>query len=177
MEALLARFAEIAAPGKGAPILLAALARLGTTACDWLDGELRIELTGDEAQTKIGVSESLAEGFREKIFADTILRVPLEEFSRGIKRAPRLIEPLQVKESGNRIVLTVSQEIRKTSLPPPMVRIDPESLMEEAETVPEMPMMAVPLDVPSNVLPMTKPAGDRKVVLRRRAKSDDPKSK
>lgn len=69
MEALLARFSEIAAPGKGAPIILAALARLGTTACDWIDGELRIELSGDTTQTKIAVSTSIGAGFREKLFA------------------------------------------------------------------------------------------------------------
>ena len=176
MEALLTRFAVISAPGKGAPIVLAALARLGTTACDWIDGELRIEIVGDEAQTKIAISTSLGDHFREKIFPDVVLRVPVEEFSRGIKRAPRLIEPLQVKESGKRIVLSISQEVRKTSLPPPMVKIDPESLMELPETVPMVPMMAVPLDVPSNVLPMAPPADSvapaakpgARVVLRRR---------
>lgn len=41
--------------------------------------------------------------------ADTVLRVPLEEFSHGIQRAPKLIQPLSVKETGTRIVLSVSQ--------------------------------------------------------------------
>lgn len=129
MESLLARFAEIAAPGKGGPIILAALARLGTTACEWLDGELRIEISGDGTQSKIAVSTTLGAGFREKLFADTTMRVPLEEFSRGIARAPKLIQPLQVKETGARIVLSVTQEVRRTSLPPAMVQIDPKSLM------------------------------------------------
>ncbi len=129
MEALLARFSEIAAPGKGAPIILAALARLGTTACHWIDGELRIEISGDDAQSTVSVSTTLGAGFREKLFADTVLRVPLAEFSRGIKSAPKLIVPLEVKETGKRIVLSVTQEVRRTSLPPPMVTIDPESLM------------------------------------------------
>lgn len=148
MGSLLARFAEIAAPGKGGPIILAALARLGTTACEWLDGELSIEISGDATQSRIAVSTTLGAGFREKLFADTIMRVPLEEFSRGIARAPKLIAPLQVKETGKRIVLSVTQEIRRTSLPPPMVEIDPASLM-------------------------VVPAG-AKVVLRRRGKDDEP---
>jgi hypothetical protein len=162
MTELLARFARIAAPGKGAPIVLAAFARLGTTACDWIDGELRIEISGDQTQTKIAASTTIGAGFREKLFADTILKVPLEEFSRGIARAPRLIEPLHVKESGKRIVLTASQALRRTSLPPPMVLIDPTSLMM-------VPQMGVPADVAPAVLPMSPPPA-KKIVLRRRPK-------
>lgn len=129
MEALLARFAEIAAPNKGAPIILAALARLGTTACDWIDGELRIEITGDAEKTKICVSSSIGAGFREKLFPDTVLRVPFEELARGVGRAPKLIEPLKVTQTEKMIVLTATQEIRRTSMPPPMVQIDPTSLV------------------------------------------------
>lgn len=160
MEALLTRFAEIAAPNKGAAILLAALARLGTTACTWIDGELRIELSGDAEQTKIAVSSSLGAGFREKCFADTILKVPLQEFSRLLARSPKLIEPLQVMEKGARIVLTAPQEVRATSLPPPMVEIDAASLI--------MPPLGGPgfeLDVP-RAADVVAP----KIVLRRRVK-------
>ena len=182
MEALLARFAELAAPGKGAPIILAALARLGTTACDWIDGELRIELSGDNTQTKIAVSTSIGAGVREKLFADTVLRVPLAEFSRGIQRAPRLIQPLLVNETGHRIVLTASQEVRKTSLPPPMIEIDPASFM----AVPRMTMPMGLDDATSTTPPMPphvahgprlpgEPAGPgagpaKKIVLRKRTK-------
>ncbi|MDB4941171.1 MAG: hypothetical protein JWP97_705 [Labilithrix sp.] len=129
MAALLKRFADIATPGKGSPIILAALARLGTTQCPWLEGELRIEIAGDEASSKITASTTLGGGFREKLFPDTTLRVPLVEFSRAVKLSPKVIEPLQIKETGTRIVLSVTQEVRRTSLPPPMVQIDPESMM------------------------------------------------
>jgi hypothetical protein len=175
MEALLTRFEEIAAPGKGAPILLAALARMGTTACDWIDGELRIEISGDENQTKIAASTTIGGGFREKVLRDTVLRVPFEEFSRGVARAPRLIEPLLVTESGKRLVLTVTQEVRKTSMPPPMVQIDPESLML-------VPKIVMPHDMPRDVSAMegnahppddAPPPPEPKVVLRRRVRSPD----
>lgn len=154
MEALLARFAQMAAPGRGAPIILAALARLATTACDWIEGELRIEISGDEAKTKIAVSTSLGAGFREKLFSDTVMRVPFDEFRRGIKKAPRLIEPLSVKDSGKLIVLSATQEIRRTSLPPPMVQLDPTSFMVVPEIV--VPKMAVPVDIKPDVLPMSR---------------------
>lgn len=163
MEALLARFAEIAAPGKGGPIILAALARLGTTACHWIDGELRIEISGDEVQSKISVSTTLGAGFREKLFSDTVLRVPLAEFSRGIKSAPRLIVPLEIKESGKRIVLSVTQEVRRTSLVPPMVTIDPESLMTVPKLVMPLNLEEPFADAPRNAAP--------KVVLKRRPKA------
>jgi hypothetical protein len=171
MEALLARFSHIAGPGKGAPIILAALARLGTIACDWIDGELRVEISGDQEKTKISASSSIGAGFREKLFADTVLRVPFEEFVRGVARAPKLIEPLTVKQTGKLIVLSATQEIRRTSLPPPMVQIDPASFMV-------LPRMAVPAGIPQDVLPMTAPkaappASTRpRVVLKRRAKGE-----
>ncbi|MBX3192049.1 MAG: hypothetical protein KF819_33975 [Labilithrix sp.] len=174
MTSLLARFTQIAAPGRGAPIILAALARLATTACDWIDGELRIEVSGDDASTKIVVSSSIGAGFREKLFPDTVLRVPFSEFSRGIARAPKVIAPLTVKESGKRIVLTASAEVRKTSLPPPMVQIDPSSFME-------VPKLAVPKTPPDTVglppAPVARPAARRTSsdapVLKRRVRDDD----
>jgi hypothetical protein len=172
MEALLARFVEIAGPGTGAPIILAAFARLGTTACDWIDGELRVEISGDATKTKISASSSIGAGFREKLFADTILRVPLEEFSRGIARAPRLIDPLRVRETGTRIVLTATEEVRLTSLPPPMVQIDAASLIA-------VPRMGVPLHLEADAtsgpekraVPQPAP---KKIVLRRREPGKDP---
>ena len=170
MEALLARFVEIAGPGKGAPVILAALARLGTTACDWIDGELRIEISGDSTQTKIAVSSSLGAGFREKCFADTVLRVPHEEFSRLLARAPKLIEPLQVAEKGSRIVLTAPQEVRATSLPPPMVEIDAASLII-------VPPQGVPRDLERDAPRAKDPASEPKIVLRPRVKAEGEQKK
>jgi hypothetical protein len=169
MEALLARFTEIAAPGKGAPIILAALARLATTACDWIDGELRIEISGDDEKTKIAVSTSIGAGFREKLFSDTTLRVPFDEFARGVTRAAKLIAPLAIKQSAKLIVLSATQEIRRTSLPPPMIQIDPASFMVV------MPAQrAVPADIPQDVLPMTRPQPPRpRVMLRKKTKDGE----
>jgi hypothetical protein len=162
MEALLRRFAAIAAPGRGGPVILAALARLGTTACTWIDGELRIEISGDTVQTKIAVSSSLGAGFREKCFADTIMKVPIEEFSRLLARSPKLIEPLTVLEKGARIVLSAPQEVRATSLPPPMVEIDAACLI----IVPPHGDFGVELDLPQEAPAVAAP----KIVLRPRVK-------
>jgi hypothetical protein len=109
------------------------------------------------------VSTTLGGGFREKVFADTLLRVPLDEFSRGIKRAPKLIQPLQVKEAGAKIVLFVSEEVRRTSLPPAMVTIDADSLMV-------VPQLVMPHGLEHAVVAPPPSTGAAKVVLRRRAK-------
>jgi hypothetical protein len=158
--ALLARFEQIAAPDEGASIILAALARLATTAeCDWCPGELRIEIQGDAKSTKISVSTSIGGGFREKLFRDTVLRVPFEELSRGVALGPKLIAPLVVKEHGNRIVLTATNELRRTSLPPPMITVDPSCLV----TVPRLTM---PYTVPAT-RGLDGPE-EKKIVLRRK---------
>lgn len=170
MEALLARFAEIADPGKGGPVILAALARLGTTACDWIDGELRIDISGDTAQTTIAVSSSLGAGFREKCFPDTTLRVPLEEFSRLLDRSPKLIEPLQITQRSPRIVLTAPQEVRATSLPPPRIEIDAASLID---VLPLHGLPRIEIERPHAPAPGSEP----KIVLRPRVKPDgEPKT-
>lgn len=141
MHALLKRFAELAGPNKGAPVIVAALARLGTTACEWIDGDVRIEISGDATRTVIAVSRSLGAGFAEKVFPDTVLPVPLDEFKRGVQRAPRLLEPLTVLENDRVIVLAVAAEVRRSTNPPPNDEIDPSSLSELAAS----PTLSAPL--------------------------------
>jgi hypothetical protein len=155
MRALLKRFQEIAGPGKGAPVVLAALARLGTTACDWIDGELRIEISGDAKRSIIAVSSSLGAGFAEKVFPDTQLPVPFEEFKRFVARATQLLEPLAVAQSDAIIVLCVAAEVRKTTVPPPNHNIDPSSLFKlYATQQPATPSVAMP--TPALAIPSKK---------------------
>lgn len=136
MRALLARFVTLAAPAKGAPIILAALARLGTTGCDWIEGELTIVVKGDETWTTIMVSTSMGGGFAEKILPDTRLRVPFSEFKRAVAVAPKLLEPLTLHEAESRIVLTATSLVRKTTSPPPAVDIDAKSLLTPSRDTP-----------------------------------------
>jgi hypothetical protein len=175
MRALLHRFSQIATPGKGAPIMLAALARLGTTACDWIDGELRIELIADGEHTIVSVASSMGGGFREKLFPDTRIHAGFEEFTRAVSLTPKLIQPLTARETGKRLVLTATSEVRKTSLPPPMITIDSSSLLED---VPKMPApRKVTLDLidepfpPSEGTREKRPSNEPKIVLKRRDRS------
>lgn len=130
MRSLLARFEQIAAPDEGASIILAVLARLATTACDWIDGDLRIEIVAVGERTRIRISSTIGGGFAEKVLPDTNLNVPIDELGRAVAIGPKLIAPLVVREQGERLVLVASTEIRRTSLPPPMITIDPSSLLD-----------------------------------------------
>ncbi|WP_146655119.1 hypothetical protein [Labilithrix luteola] len=188
MQALLERFEQIASPGAGAPVLFLALARLATTACDWLDGELRVELTGDDAKTRISVSTTIGGGFREKAFRDAVLGVPFAEFNHAALTMPKLIEPLVLSESGKRIVLVASSAARKTSLPPPMVTIDPSSFVEipkyqapyagsrpHGVNLPPRPRMETLLGLDDPGLahePQHAAPAEPKIVLRRRVREE-----
>lgn len=152
MRALLKRFAEIAAPGKGAPVIVAALARLGTTACGWIDGELRVEISGDAAKTTIAVASSLGAGFHEKVFPDTTMPVPFEEFRRGVQRAPKLLDPLVVLRNDERLlVLAAAAEVRMSTAPPN--QIDPSSMFK-LPAPPSTP--SLPMEPPAVALPTKK---------------------
>jgi hypothetical protein len=144
-KALLSHMAEVAKPNEGAPKILLVFARLATTACDWLDGELRIELVGDG---EICVIESLTElggGLRERALPSFAVGVPLGEFVRAVERVPRLIEPLHVKtKTDRRLVLVSSLERAGRSLPPPPVTIAEEHLIE-------LPTASLSPKIPANL--------------------------
>ncbi len=155
MGALVRRFGELAKPEKGGALILVALARLGTNSCDWIDGELLIELVAEGQKTRIVVSSSIGAGFREAPFPSVLFDVPLSEFARLIAKTPRVIEPLTPSQTADRITLTVTEAIRKTTVPPPMVEIDRGSLVD----IPPMPNLPTPVPEESSEqsLAPTKP--------------------
>jgi hypothetical protein len=128
-RALLEHIAKIAAPDQGSPKLLLLLARMATTACDWVDGELRIEMVGDGDVTVVETMSELGGGMRERIFAPFSMAVPLAEFVRAVERVPHMIAPLQARTiSQRRVIFGASEDVRKTTVPPPPVEIGESSL-------------------------------------------------
>jgi hypothetical protein len=128
---LLDHVSKIAAPNQGAPKLLLVLARMATTACDWVDGELRIEMVGDGEVTVVELMSELGGGMRERVLPSFSLNVPLAEFTRAVERVPHMIEPLTTKvASPRRVVFTASQDVRKSTIPPPPVEIGKGSLYD-----------------------------------------------
>ena len=124
LRAFLDRAAEVSQPEDGGPkVLLACAALVGR---DWLDGALRVELEGDENETRL--SMLIDAGFRERIFPVIKLRVPFDEFARAIRLAPHLIAPLSVREKSGVLILVPRAIVERPSARPttrlPAVRPD-----------------------------------------------------
>jgi hypothetical protein len=128
-RALLARLAEISAPDTGVAKVLLLMARMSTTACTWIEGDLRVELVATGEATVLDTTTDIGGGLLERVLPRATLRAPLAEFARAIDRVPRMIAPLTVVgKSAGRIVLTASSAIRRTTTPPPAIEIAPEAL-------------------------------------------------
>jgi len=130
-KAFFERVAKIAKPNEGAPKLLLLCARMATTACDWLDGELRVEIVGDGEVCVFELMTELGGGLRERALPSFTVGVPLSEFVRAVERVPRMIEPLLVKAKTERRLVFVSRPERAgRSLPPAPVAIADEHIIE-----------------------------------------------
>ena len=101
---LLTRVAAIAKPGEGCPKVLMAVARL--VGQDWIDGELRVELSGDEASTTMIVMCDYGVGIRERLLPTIRFAVPIDEFGRALELSPKLVMPLRISEHEGLIILT-----------------------------------------------------------------------
>ncbi len=136
MRDLLARFAEIAKPGEGAPKIIVALARL----CEqsWYDGRLRVEISGDDERTTIEVLAELGVGIVERLLPLTRLDVAFDEFVRAIDLAPDLMLPLRATDYEHKLVLTpllTPEQIAAAALP--AIELDDRSLGDgERKTAP-----------------------------------------
>lgn len=139
--ALLGRLAEVSAPETGTAKVLLLFARMATMACEWIDGDLVIELADHGQTTRVDVSTELGGGLRERVFSPVDLRAPLIEFARAMDRVPHMVAPLVIRARGDRrITFAASALVRRTSVPPPPIEIAEESLYVRA------PAPAVPKD-------------------------------
>src|SRR4029078_5457466 len=103
-------------PGEGAAMILVALSRIATTACDWLEGGLRGGVNEGFDATGIEGSEELGGGVRELLFPRLLVGVPFDELVRAVKLAPQLIAPLNYRVKGQQMTLRRSAE---ASVAPP----------------------------------------------------------
>jgi hypothetical protein len=134
--ALLEHLAAISAPDTGAAKALIVFARMATTACDWIDGDLCIDLVGEAASTTIEAVTQLGGGLRERLLPPTRMRVPIGEFARAIDRVPHMVAPLVVRaRSAHRVSLSATDHVRRTTGPPPPIEIATASLFVRAPSV------------------------------------------
>lgn len=133
---LLKRVAEIAKPGEGCPKVLMAIARL--VGQEWVEGELRVELSGDDLSTTMIVMCDYGVGIRERLLPSTRFAVPIDEFGRALELAPKLVLPLRISEHEGLIILTpLAQAEPSLSLPAPEITVDSASLgNDERQTAP-----------------------------------------
>jgi hypothetical protein len=127
IRTLLARVSQIAKPGEGCPKVLMAVARL--VGQPWVEGDLRIELSGDDTSTSLSINCDFGVGIRERLVPAVRFAVPLDEFERALELAPKLVLPLRIADEKGMLVLTplLSPESRaEASLPD--VAVDSASL-------------------------------------------------
>jgi hypothetical protein len=171
-QSLLAHLASIAKPNEGAPKILLVFARMAASHCDWLDGELRVEVVGDGAVSVIEVMTELGGGLRERAMPSLRVPVPLDEFVRAVERVPRMIEPLIVKSRTDRKLALVSRVERTgRSLPPAPVAIAEEHLIELPPTRPLKPPSKLPPKLPQRPAPRLPPRPAPKAIEKAPAKA------
>ncbi len=142
-KGLLLHLSSISAPDTGVAKVLLLYARMATTACDWLDEDLWIDLVEEGDVTSVEAFTELGGGFRERLFAPMAFRAPLAEFARAISRVPHMVSPLTTRQMGaTRIRLSATEQIRRTTFPPPPFTIAAESLLVRLSPPPFRPRRA-----------------------------------
>jgi hypothetical protein len=91
MESLLTRAAAIGKPDEGCAKILLAIARMAGK--PWVEGELRIELSGDDTTTTIQILTDLGFNVVERVVPAVTIGAPLDEFVRAVELARHLVDP------------------------------------------------------------------------------------
>lgn len=116
LRRLVARVAEIAGPEEGWTKLLKVIAVV--TYADWLEGELQVDLDGNDAGgTTIAFYSVLGVGIRERLFPPHDLNVPIDEFQRALVLAPNMCAPLKAHQGVRHLTLSMGLHVRSKDLP------------------------------------------------------------
>jgi hypothetical protein len=151
-KALLAHLAAISTPNTGSAKALLVLSRMATTACNWIDGDLSIDVRAGPDGAVIEAGTELGGGLRERLFPPLSFRAPIEEFVRAIDRVPRMVKPLVIRtRSADRISLSAIEALRRTTAPPPPIEISTESLFAQVGAP------AIPREADEAQLPVQSP--------------------
>ncbi len=130
IKELLDAASAVSRPADGAPRVLLVFAQMAGGACEWLDGELRVELVEADDVTVIECMTDLGGGYRERVFPPIVMRAPIEEFRRA-STVPEMIAPLIVKSSRDRrFVLVAEPQAEAPSMMAPAVEIGKENLVQ-----------------------------------------------
>jgi hypothetical protein len=117
---LLEHLIAVARPGTGGPMILLVFARMATTACVWLAGDLRVDLIARGDGILFEVWTELAGVSVDRVYLPMAIDVPLDEFAGTLGRIPQMVEPLRIAELGaERIVLRMT--CQHGTRPPPQL--------------------------------------------------------
>ncbi len=126
---LLERLARISMPATGSSKVMLVFGHMASSACEWLEGGLRIDISEEDGACVLETYLELGGNMRERLFAPLRFRAPLDEFTDAIERAGHLIAPLTLMaRSQGRVSVSATHSVRMSSLPPPPVAISDESL-------------------------------------------------
>ncbi|MBX3216072.1 MAG: hypothetical protein KF850_28790 [Labilithrix sp.] len=115
LKRLVARVGEVARPEQGWTRLLKVIARVARA--EWMEGDLQVELSGDDKGTTIAFYAVLGAGIRERLFGAHYVQVPIDEFQRAVVLAPAIVEPLHAHQDLNRLTLAAGRHVGNRELP------------------------------------------------------------
>lgn len=156
MRDLLEHVMKIARPGEGGPKVLLAFARMASTSCDWLEGDLRVEITDDAGACAIDVLCDLGGGFRERVFPPFEMKIPIDEFMRSVRLVPRMIAPLNMQQRGDDRLIFSAREIDESEPPPELVELEESSQETPSEDEVSLGSLNIMVEAPVDV-PVTEP--------------------
>lgn len=134
LRAFLVRVAEIAEPEDGAPKVLIVFARLARGDIGWLEGDVTVEVSGNDDGTVLDLFKEEGWGIKERLAPQAKLRVPFDEFERAVEISAKRFTPLKAHFDArrpHRFVLSSVADVVVTAnsaKPPPLVELDPNSL-------------------------------------------------
>ena len=147
LRLLVARLTEIGEPEDGAPKVLMLFARLARGDVPWLEGDVTVEITGNDERTLVDVFKEEGWGIKERLVPQSRFRVPFDEFERSVEISAKRFAPLKATTSGNKIVLSTSTNAAKPAAPPP-VALDEKSIGTAPPPALGIPQEPEPFDLP-----------------------------
>jgi hypothetical protein len=127
LRLLIARLTEIGEPEDGAPKVLIVFARLARGDVPWLEGDVTVEIVGNDERTFVDVFKEEGWGIKERLLPQSRFRVPFDEFERAVEISAKRFAPLKVTTTSGKIVLTTAGA-GATGAKPPAVELDDKSI-------------------------------------------------
>lgn len=146
---------SVSAPNAGSTKVLLLFAKMADSA-EWVDGDLRVELSRKGESTEVRLLSELGGGMRERVFPPALVKASLAEFSAALLRVPHRILPLVVRTSTEDTIVLCTERGRAMSGNPVAVKI-----AEDSFQVPRAPRSPRVSKIPEGLLPSPPPLPTR----------------